>query len=309
MTNIVENKGGRTQRPLKQRTAKRTQRTTKRTQRPTKRTQRTLGATIALILGLAVLILLAIAALFPHVIAHGDPTTTDARNVLAAPSLAHPFGTDQSGRDVFTRVIHGAGTSLGVGLRAVGIALVVGVVLGALAGLAPRWLDAIISRIIEVVMAFPEFLVALLVVAIVGKGPGAVAFGVTISVIPAYVRLARVTARRLRVAGPFEAALILGVRPARAALRHIVPNVAAALVGLAVVGFGSAIVAAAGLSFLGLGVQPPTPEWGLMMSEGKNQLATAWWISVFPGLMLAVTVVAVTAVARPLQRFLEGGRA
>lgn len=261
------------------------------------------------LVGALVLLFLAVAALFPELIAPGDPTATNARNVLAAPSAEHLFGTDQSGRDVFTRVVHGTGISLGVGLRAVGIALAVGILIGSLAGLAPRRLDSVLSRLIEVVMAFPEFLIALLVVAIMGKGASAVALGVTISVIPAYVRLARISTKRLRISGPYEAALILGVHPARAALRHIVPSVAASLVGLAIVGFGSAIVSAAGLSFLGLGVQPPTPEWGLMMSEGKNQLGNAWWISVFPGLMLAITVIAVTTVARPLQRYLEGGKA
>lgn len=264
---------------------------------------------IGLILGLAVLGFIAVAALFPQLIAAGDPNATDSSAVLMPPSGDHLFGTDQSGRDVFTRVVHATGTSILVGLRAVGIALVAGLMLGTLAGLAPRWLDGIISRLIEVVMAFPEFLIALLVVAIMGKGPSAVAIGVTIAIIPAYVRLGRISARRLRISGPYEAARILGIGPARAAVRHIVPNVAATLVGLAIVGFGSAVVAAAGLSFLGLGVQPPTAEWGLMMSEGKNQLANAWWISVCPGIALALTVIAVTTVARPLQRYLERGQA
>lgn len=248
-----------------------------------------------------------VAALLPQLIASGDPHATDATAVLLAPSFEHLFGTDQSGRDVFTRVIHATGTSVWVGLRAVGVAVLIGALIGTLAGLAPRWIDGIISRVIEVIMAFPEFLLALLVVAVLGKGATSVAIGVTISIIPAYVRLARVTAKKLRVSGAYEAAQILGVTPWRAGFRHILPNVGSALVGLAIVGFGSAIVSAAGLSFLGLGVQPPTAEWGLMMSEGKNQLANAWWISVCPGIALALTVICATVVARPLQRYLERG--
>ncbi|WP_435299148.1 ABC transporter permease [Timonella sp. A28] len=265
------------------------------------------ATTVGLVFASLMLLLLTCAAFFPHMLTTGDPTATNAMNVLAHPSAEHWFGTDQSGRDVYTRVIYGTATSLQVGLQAVGIALLAGVLVGTLAGMAPTWLDAIIVRFIEIIMAFPEFLIALLVVAIIGKGPTAVALGVTISIIPAYVRLARITARRLKISGPYEASRLLGVHPARATIRHIMPNVSATLVGLAVVGFGSAIVSAAGLSFLGLGVQPPTPEWGLMMSEGKNQLAGGWWISVFPGLALACTVIAVTVLARPLQRFLEDG--
>lgn len=263
---------------------------------------------IGIALGVLFLLLIACSAVAPGLLATADPTATNASQVLLPPSLEHLFGTDQSGRDVYTRVVYATSTSVWVGLRAVGIALVVGVLLGTLAGLAPRWLDGLISRLIEVVMAFPEFLIALLVVAILGKGPTAVALGVTLSIIPAYIRLARIHARRLRISGPFEAAQILGVSTARAAWRHIVPNVAATLLGLAIVGFGSAVVSAAGLSFLGLGVQPPTAEWGLMMSEGKNQLHNAWWISVCPGIALALTVISVTTVARPLQRYLERGQ-
>ena len=194
--------------------------------------------------------LLIISAVFPTLLTGIDPIATNSSQVLAGPGAEHWFGTDQSGRDVYARVVHGTRTSILVGLRAVGIALVVGALLGTLAGLAPRWADRVISRVIEMIMAFPEFLIALLVVAILGKGGTAVALG----------------------------------------------------------GFGSAIVSAAGLSFLGLGVPPPTPEWGLMMSEGKNQLHNAWWITFFPGLALSATVIAITTIARPLQRRLEEGQ-
>lgn len=252
--------------------------------------------------------LLIIAAVVPTLLTGIDPIATNSSQVLAGPGAEHWFGTDQSGRDVYARVVHGAGTSILVGLRAVGIALVVGALLGTLAGLAPRWADRVLSRVIEMIMAFPEFLIALLVVAILGKGGAAVALGVTVSIIPAYMRLARITAQQLKIAGPLESAKMAGVTTGRAALSHVVPGVVASLLSLAIVGFGSAIVSAAGLSFLGLGVPPPTPEWGLMMSEGKNQLHNAWWITFFPGLALSATVIAITTIARPLQRRLEEGQ-
>lgn len=264
-----------------------------------------LGARISAGIFIALLI---IAAVMPTLLTGIDPIATNSSQVLVGPSAEHWFGTDQSGRDIYARVVHGTGTSILVGMRAVGIALVVGALLGTLAGLAPRWADQIISRFIEIIMAFPEFLIALLVVAILGKGGSAVALGVTISIIPAYMRLARITAQQLKIAGPLESARMAGVGAARGAWDHVAPGVFASLISLAIVGFGSAIVSAAGLSFLGLGVPPPTPEWGLMMSEGKNQLHNAWWITFFPGLALSATVIAITTISRPLQRRLEEGQ-
>lgn len=243
----------------------------------------------------------------PTLLTSTDPLATDPTTVLAPPSSEHWFGTDQSGRDVYARVVHGARDSVLVGLRAVLIAMIIGGVLGTVAGLAPRWVDRSVSRIVTILLAFPEFLLALLVVAILGKGPLPVALGVTIAIIPAYARLARVTAHQHRTSPLLDAATTLGVPRVRAIVRHVLPPVTSALLGLAIIGFGSAIVTAAGLSFLGLGIAPPAPEWGVMMSEGKNQLANGWWITFFPGLVLAATVVAITALARPLQQALAGG--
>ncbi|WP_029067775.1 ABC transporter permease [Jonesia quinghaiensis] len=264
---------------------------------------------VALALAAAIVLWLGVAMLAPAWLTSGDPLATQTSAVLLPPSAEHWFGTDQSGRDVYTRVVYGARDSLLVGLRAVAIAMVCGGLIGTVAGVAPRWVDRIVSRLLEVTMAFPEFLLALLVIAVLGKGANSVALGVTVAIIPAYVRLARVTARQLRFSGAVDAATILGVSYPRAVWRHVAPQVAAGLLGLGIVGFGSAIVTAAGLSFLGLGISPPAPEWGVMMSEGKNQLARAWWITFFPGLALAATVVAVSTLARPLQRRLATGNA
>src|SRR5690606_22857460 len=155
-----------------------------------------------ILLGAAVFVLAVVAAmaLFPGVIAPADPLQTNVRAALETPSAAHWFGTDQSGRDVFSRVVHGAGRSVGIGLLATALALVIGLVIGALSGIAPRPVDAVAMRLNDVLMAFPEFLVALVVVAILGPGPEKVAIAVTIAAIPVYVRLARVQTRTLALA-------------------------------------------------------------------------------------------------------------
>lgn len=255
---------------------------------------------------LAVLAVVAVMALFPSLIATHDPLRTDVRAALEAPGPAHLFGTDQSGRDVFSRVVYGAGRSVGIGLLATGLALVLGLVIGALSGIAPRAVDATAMRITDVLLAFPEFLVALVVVAILGPGPTNVAIAVTIAAVPVYVRLARVQTRSLALAEHVEAARILGVPRMRAFARHVIPGVLGSLSVLATIGIGSSILAAAGLSFLGLGPTEPAPEWGLMLSGGRNVLGTAWWIAVFPGIAITLTVVSATVVGRTLRAQAEG---
>lgn len=254
----------------------------------------------------AVLLVLAFAAAFPGVLATHDPFQTDVRASLLPPSGEHLFGTDQSGRDVYSRVVHGAGRSIGIGLLATGIALATGLFVGALAGLAPRGVDAALMRVNDVLMAFPEFLVALVVVAVLGPGPVNIAIAVTLAAVPVYIRLARVQTRTLRSAEHVEAARILGVPPVPAFVRHVVPGVLGSLSVLATIGIGSSILAAAGLSFLGLGPSEPTPEWGLMLAGGRNVLGQAWWIAVFPGIAITMTVIATTIVGRVLRARAEG---
>lgn len=255
---------------------------------------------------LAFLALIAVAALFPTLFATHDPLETEVREALLPPSAAHLFGTDQSGRDVFSRVVYAAGPSVGIGVLATGLALVGGLVLGSLAGVAPRGVDAVAMRINDIVLAFPEFLIALIIVALLGPGHINVAIAVTIAAVPVYIRLARTSTRTLRIAEHVEAARILGVGPVRAFLRHVAPGVLGTLSVLATIGIGSSILAAAGLSFLGLGPAEPTPEWGLMLSGGRNVLGTAWWVSVFPGLAISLTVIAATIVGRRLRARMDG---
>lgn len=246
-------------------------------------------------------------ALFPGVFAPYDPLQVDWAVAKQAPSVAHWFGTDQSGRDVYSRVVWGAQLSLGVGFAASAIAMLVGLILGTLLGMAPRWFDSIAMRIVDVLLAVPEFLIALVVVAMLGPGAVNVALAVTIAATPVYIRLARGHTHVLRDADYVEAAKLLGVPRVVVLIRHIVPGVLRRLSVVASIGVGSAILAASGLSFLGLGVGEPTPEWGLLLAGGRNALATAWWIAVFPGLVITLTVVAASTIGRVLRRRAEEG--
>jgi peptide/nickel transport system permease protein len=247
------------------------------------------------------LAVIALAALAPGVLATHDPLLTDVRASLQPPSGAHWFGTDQSGRDVYSRVVFGTGRSVGIGLLATGLALLVGVIAGTLAAIAPRPVDAAAMRITDVLLAFPEFLLALLVVAVLGPGPVNVAVAVTLAALPVYVRLARARTRALSTTEYVEAARIVGVRAPVVLATHVLPGVVASVSVLAVIGVGTSILAAAGLSFLGLGPTEPTPEWGLMLSSGRNLLVQAPWVAVFPGLAITLTVVSVSVVGRALR--------
>lgn len=259
------------------------------------------GRITALSIAGAVLGVIALAALAPGLLSTHDPLLTDVRAALQPPSAAHWFGTDQSGRDVYSRVVHGAGRSVGIGLLATGLALAVGVVAGSLTAVAPRLVDAAAMRLVDVLLAFPEFLVALLVVALLGPGPVNVAVAVTIAAVPVYVRLARAQTRSLAAAEHVEAARIVGVPAFVVHVRHVLPGVLGAVSVLATIGIGTSILAAAGLSFLGLGPTEPTPEWGLLLSAGRNLLLQAPWVAVFPGLAITATVVSVSVVGRTLR--------
>lgn len=265
------------------------------------RFQRRHSVPVTVVVAALALALIVLAALFPTWWTGQSPLETDAAAVLQPPSSAHFFGTDQSGRDVFSRVIHGARYSLFVGFGATVIALSLGVLIGVGAALAPKVLAAGLSRAIDVLMAFPEFLLALLVIAIVGTGEASIPIAVALAALPAYARVARSETLVVVEAGYIRAARSLGVSPVAVLAKHVVPNILGPLLVMATIGVGTAIVTAAGLSFLGLGPQPPTPEWGIILSEGRNFLATAWWIALFPGLAIVATVISVSTVGRYLR--------
>ncbi|WP_040165380.1 ABC transporter permease [Microbacterium gorillae] len=262
--------------------------------------RRALLVLAALLLGVFV-----VAALWPGLLTPADPLQTDVSAALLPPTADHPFGTDQSGRDVFARVVHGTRQSLGVGVLATAIALVAGTLLGTLVGVAPRIVDAVAMRLVDVLLAVPEFLIALVVVALIGPGATNVALAVTIAVTPVYIRYARAHTHTLRAQDHVEAARLLGLRSVTVVARHVLPGVLRRLSVLATLGIGTSILAVAGLSFLGLGVGEPTPEWGLILSGGRNVLGRAWWITLFPGLAITLTVLATSLLGRALRARME----
>jgi peptide/nickel transport system permease protein len=259
-----------------------------------------------LLLSLAFLVVVAVAVLLPGQLAPFDPDAPHPADAFAAPDLAHPFGTDQSGRDLLSRVVHGARQSVLVGVAAAAIGVLGGGALGLLAALGGRFVDSVISRVVEVLFAFPALLLALLFVTILGTGIGPAAVAVGIGSAPGYARMVRATAAQVAGSGYVEAARALGWSRTRVTLRTVVPNVVRPLLVLGTLGIGQAVVWASSLSFLGLGAQPPAAEWGTMLADGRSYVQIAWWIAVFPGLAITLTAVSTTVVGRALQRRLDG---
>ncbi|GAA1273361.1 ABC transporter permease [Kitasatospora nipponensis] len=254
-----------------------------------------------LVLASAGLLLVVLAALAPDLLTGASPVTTDPVHALAAPSAAHWFGTDQLGRDLFARVLYGARPSLLLGAGSTVLAVVGGALLGLAAALGGRVTDQLLMRLADVLLALPPILLALLAVTVLGTGAVNVMIAIALAFVPGYARLVRGEALVVRRAGYVEAAVGLGLPRPLLIVRHILPNAVGPLLVLATVGFGSSLIAASGLSFLGLGPQPPSPEWGSMLSQGRGFLATAWWVGLFPGAAITLTALVVNAVGRRLQ--------
>ncbi|WP_248962866.1 ABC transporter permease [Sphaerisporangium perillae] len=248
-----------------------------------------------------------VAAIAPGVVAPGTPDAADALAALRGPSPAHLLGTDANGRDVFTRIVFGAAPSLLAGLGATALAVAAGTALGLLAALGGRVLDEVVMRLVEVLLALPTLLLALLVITVAGPGTLNVIFAIALYTAPSYARLVRAQTMVIRHAGYVEAATSLGLTRRRIILRHVLPNAFAPLLVLATIEVGTALVAAASLSYLGLGPQPPAPEWGAMLSAGRDYFSVAWWIAIFPGVAITLTVLSITVVGRHLRRLAEGG--
>jgi peptide/nickel transport system permease protein len=234
-----------------------------------------------------------------------DSLTMDVQARLQGPSFHHWLGTDQFGRDVCCRAFRGGHVSLPVGAVAVLTAVVPGLGLGLLAGYYGGWIDAAIGRLADIMLAFPGILLALLVIAWLGPGLENAMLAIGLTGIPRYLRLARSSVLRLRRAPFVRAALIVGCTDARILIVHILPNVLPSIIALATVDIAWAILNAATLSFLGLGAQPPTPEWGSMINEGRGFLRQAPWISLAPGAMMVTTVLAITLLGDGLRDALD----
>ncbi|HDS1734698.1 ABC transporter permease [Pseudomonas sp. BP8] len=259
-----------------------------------------------LCLAWTILALLLLAVLLPGWLAPADPLWADARLAYQPPSTHFWLGTDENGRDVLSRLIHGTRPSLLIGLAATLVGLGLGTLLGLLAGLAPAWLDNLLMRGVDVLLAFPDLLLALVIITLFGQGTTNLILAVGIAAVPRYARLVRAQTLSIRHAGFVEAALTLGRRPSAVVLGHVLPNAVQPVLILALIGLGGAITAAAALSFLGFGAPPPAPEWGATMAVARNFMANAPWLMAWPALAISMTVVSISAIGRDWLRRSEG---
>lgn len=250
--------------------------------------------------------LLVVAALVPALLTSVDPQAADANLAFLPPDAQHWLGTDENGRDVLARLIHGTGASLGLGVAAMAISLGIGIVVGLVGGLGGRASDSASMRFADVMAAIPNILFALLVITLWGQSTTNVIVAIGIATMPRYARLVRTTTRTIRTAPFVEAATTLGLRRATIVWRHILPNAVKPALLLAVIGIGDKIAFAAALSFLGFGSPPPAPEWGAMLAVGRNFVSVAPWLVAAPAILVTLTVLAVSTIGREIIRRGEG---
>ena len=241
---------------------------------------------------LAVIILFALLAIAAPVFAPYDPQAQDYNQLLREPSLEHPFGTDRIGRDLLSRVIYGTRISFLVGVVAVGVALVIGTPLGLMAGYFRGGADELIMRILDAFIAFPGVIFALAIIAVLGSSLTNVMLAIGITSVPLFARITRSQVLSLRERDYVLAAISSGASDFRVMLRHILPNATSPLIVQATLGLGFAVLAEAGLGYLGVGVQPPTPTWGSDLNQGSSLLERAPWLSIAPGMAIFVLVLA-----------------
>lgn len=259
-------------------------------------------------LGLTVIVLTAWAAIAPATLVRHAPLETNLLNTLAPFSAQHWLGTDEIGRDLYTRLVYGARESFLIGLLAMVMAIALAMPLGFSAALAPLWLRALTDRLIEILLSFPTLLLALLLVTILGQSPLNVAVAVGIGSAPGYARLVRGQALLVRGSAYVEAALALGHSRARVLLQHVVPNAIRPLIPVTGLGVGKAIVWSSSLSFLGLGVKPPSSEWGALLAAGKAQLLEAPWLMVVPGTAVVLVALGFSTLFSHIQARAEGSK-
>ncbi len=247
------------------------------------------GNPMAVAGGAMVLFMLVVSILAP-VIAPYNPYTIDPNAVLQPPSLHHLLGTDHLGRDLLSRMIYGAQVSLKVGFVSVGIATVVGCVVGAVAGFYGGWVDAVLMRLVDIMLCFPTFFLVLAVLAVVEPSIWNIMAVIGVTSWMGIARLVRAEFLSLKEREFVMAAKVLGIPPRRIIFRHMLPNAMAPVLVAATLGVAGAILTESALSFLGIGVQPPTPSWGSILAVGKDYIQVAWWLSVFPGFAILVAV-------------------
>ncbi|MEX1663429.1 ABC transporter permease [Thioclava sp. 15-R06ZXC-3] len=265
---------------------------------------RALASPVGMIAG-GFLVLLVLVAVFAPYFSPYDFAAQDLMNRNMAPAWPHVMGTDQFGRDLFSRVLYGARTSLSVSATAIAISVAAGMTLGASAGLFGGWFERTVMTAVDLTWSFPDILIALIFVAIIGPGLTSTMFAIAIAYLAQFTRLTRAQIVRLKRETFIEATVNLGARPSHILLRHLIPNAVTPVIVAGMLAIGDGIVLEATLGFFGLGAQPPTPSWGAMMSSGTAQLFLAPWVILFPGVLVAVTVVAVNLFGDELIRALD----
>ncbi len=255
-----------------------------------------------------VLAVLVVSAIAPGLLAPDSPTAMAITSPRTPPSAAHLFGTDQFGRDILSRVIHGVRLSLSIGVLSTLLGVVVGGSIGLVFGFLGGLSDAFAMRVVDVMLAFPSVLLALTIVAVSGPSLVNLILAIGIASVPEYARIVRGQVLSIRERPFMEAAIAAGTRRSGLLLTHVLPNVLSPVLVVATLGIGFAMLAGASLSFIGLGPQPPSPEWGAMLSDGRSYLQDSWWIGVFPGLAILITVVAINVVGQWLQVRLDPKR-
>jgi peptide/nickel transport system permease protein len=257
---------------------------------PARRAIRRLVARRSAIVGLAVVSIFIFIALFANILAPYDPTSADWGALRAAPIWAHPFGGDELGRDVLSRVIFGARASLMAGVISVALALMLGIPIGMLSGYAGGLVDGVIMRFTDAMLAVPFLILAIALAAFLGPSLSNAMIAIGLSATPIFIRLTRAQVQAVKVEDYVEAARVIGNSPFRIAWRHILPNIWPALLVQATLTIASAIIAEASLSFLGLGQQPPAPSWGSMLNTAKDFLSQAPWMAIYPGISIFLVV-------------------
>lgn len=256
------------------------------------------------LVGSVVLTIFLLSAIFGNLISPYDPSDM-AFDMMESPSWSHPLGTDDLGRDLLSRIIVGTQVSLFVGISTVVLALIAGLILGVLAGYLGGWVDHVIMRYIDLQWAFPNFIIAVYLVAVFGTGLSNVIVAISLAFVDDFARIARGMVLSIKEEQYVAAARTVGVSDIRIMWRHILPNAAAPIIVQATVSISYAILGEASLSFLGLGVDASTPTWGLILADGRSFISRAWWLGIFPGLAIMLTVLSINFLGDTLRDFLD----
>jgi peptide/nickel transport system permease protein len=274
---------------------------------PTNAVRAVRSADAGLYVSIAILAFFALAAIVPGVLTTHSPTALDLSHSLQGPSAQHWFGTDESGRDLYTRIVYGTRESLAIGIGATAVSISIALILGSIAALARRFFAGTVNRVIEILFAFPTLLLALLLVAVLGPSAMTQIVAVGVGTAPGYARIIRGQILSAKDSGYVEAAVALGHSRWRILGAHIVPNAVRPLVAIITLSIGQSIVWASSLAFLGLGVAPPSSEWGALLDAGRTYITQAGWLIVIPGLVIVTLALAATTLGRYIQNILEKG--